>query len=567
MSRHGPARPPHSAQPGTRSSPKKQGKGPAEGAGLPSGSKTSGRQIAFALLAILLVYFALRLPGIHVPLDRDEGAFGYMGQLIDEGKLPYRDGLDHKPPVPFYINALALRFVPPTELGIHLFLQVYNLLTLACVFYTGKIYLRSPAAGLWCGFAYAVFSASPAIQGFTASTEMWMLLPIALSLLLSVQGLERNRAVFLFLSGIAGAAACWTKPTAFTSVLFVLAFVAVTSFRSRENATVPPLAARVRAIGSWILGAALFSAVLMLYFYLKGIFHEFVYWSLVHNFLYAGQAPFGESLDQVLDQMIELFRGDFLILGAGVIVGAWRLAQRRSEGYFLLGFLVFSILGTIPGLGYRHYLAQLAPAAALAGGYAIFTLLENLSPGKQRLAATIAAGLVIVAVPVGVNRQYFLESDPNKISRHYFGDNPFPESKPLAAFVAAESSPSDPVFIIGSEPQILFYSRRNSPSSFLMMYPLTASYPRYREFQQSVWQQVQASPPKFILKVDNIPYSILWDKLADLDLLRRLDALLRESYSLSRVMIVTGSLGEWVDPGDSRLKEGAPCVYIFKRRS
>lgn len=547
----------------TRLSVKTRNRSPIRNAKRPPDSKTPAWQI----VAVLVVYVALRLPGIQVPLDRDEGAFGYMGQLIDTGKLPYRDSVDHKPPVAFYINALALKFVPPTEQGIHIFLLFFNFLTLICVFCVGKIYLENTAAGLWCAFAYAVFSASPAIQGFTASTEMWMLLPITLSLLLALMGRQRNCLAWLFLSGAAGAAACWTKPTAFTSILFVLAFVAVTSFRSHEGSSVPQRLARFQAIGSWILGAILFSAVLMLYFVLRGAFQEFFYWSLVHNVSYAGQASLGESLDQVLEQLIELIRGDFLILGAGAMVGAWRLAQRRPEGYFMVGFLVFSILGAIPGLGYRHYLAQLAPAAALAGGYAIFTLLANLVSLNQRLAATVAAGLLIAVVPIGMNGQYFLEPDPNKISRHYFGHNPFPESKPLAAFVAAESSRADPVFIIGSEPEILFYSQRRSPSSFLMMYPLTAEYPRYREFQQTVWREIQASPPKFILKVDNLPSSILWDKIADLDILRRLDTLLKESYSLDRVMVVTGSQGEWVSTGDPRLQQGAPCIYVFRRSS
>jgi hypothetical protein len=208
-------------------------------------------QALAVLAAILAVYVALRLPGIGVPLDRDEGAFGYMGQLIRNGRLPYQDGLDHKPPVAFYINALALTFVPPTEHGIHGFLLVYNLLTLICIFYLGKTYFQSLSAGLWAAFAYAVFSASPAIQGFTASTEMWMLLPIASSLWLAVLGTHKNSHLFLILSGIAGATACWTKQTAFTSILFVFLLTIVATFRRNHDAPSPARAA-IRASGAWL---------------------------------------------------------------------------------------------------------------------------------------------------------------------------------------------------------------------------------------------------------------------------------------------------------------------------
>ena len=144
-----------------------------------------------------------------------------MGQLIRDGGLPYRDGLDHKPPAAFYINALALQFVPCTARGIHVFLLIYNFLTLLCLFSIARIYFRSIAAGLWCAFCFAVFSANPDIQGFTASTEMWALLPISASLLAAVVAIRRHKLVYLLLSGAAGSIACWTKQTMAASILFV----------------------------------------------------------------------------------------------------------------------------------------------------------------------------------------------------------------------------------------------------------------------------------------------------------------------------------------------------------
>jgi hypothetical protein len=527
--------------------------------------QTPSRQIVVAAAAILIAYVALRLPGLSVPLDRDEGAFGYMGQLINGGEMPYRDGVDHKPPVAFYINAMALRFVPPTPAGIHFFLLLYNLLTLICIFYIGKTYFQSLSAGLWCAFAYAVFSASPAIQGFTASTEMWMLLPLTLSLLLAILGSGKNSSFLMLLSGIAGAAACWTKQTAFTSVLFVFLFICVTAFRSGQHPTRLRIAASFRTLTSWIVGATLFSGFVLFYYYFHGVLDEFIYWSFLHNVSYAGHSTFGDSLDSVLPQLVEIVRGDFLILGVGVVIAAWQFTQKQAGSYFVLGFLFLSFLGTIPGFGYRHYFAQLAPAVAIAGGYGLHALL-NFLPVPHRKPAAIACVVLVLLVPVIINSQYFLELDPDTISRRYFGFDPFPESKPVATYVAGATAPSDPVFIIGSEPQILFYARRRSSSSFLMAYPLTASYPRYKEFQKTVWSEIEKTPPKLIIKVADIHYSFLWDGIADLDIMRRLDHLIGADYTVDRVMLVTESGGEWVEPGDSRLREGVPCIYVYRKK-
>ena len=520
---------------------------------------------AAAIAVILIAYVALRLPGISVPLDRDEGAFGYMGQLINAGKLPYRDGVDHKPPIAFYINALALRFVPPTEQGIHIFLLLYNALTLLCMFYLGKCYFRSFTAGIWCAFAFCVFSASPAIQGFTASTEMWMLLPIALSLLLAVLGAQRRKAMPLVLSGVAGAVACWTKQTAFTSILFVFIFVCLSGPGTDPDAAAPSLRARLRALACWMLGAVGFSGLLVSYFYIQGILGAFIYWSFLHNVSYAEVRTLSNTLSEFSVRLWEIVRGDFVILSVALIAAVWSVIKKDRKAYFVLGFLAFSLVGTFPGFSYRHYFAQLAPAVGLAGGYGFFILVEHIRKPDWRPLIAIACGLAAVGVPIAMNSQYFLERDPDKISRYYFQYNPFPESKQIASYLADSTSPSNKVFIIGSEPEILFYARRQSPTSFLMLYPLMNSYPRTGEFQQTVWNDIQRTPPGVVLKVVNIPGSYMWDRIADISILDRFDNLLRSNYVVDQVLLLTEYRGVWASSGGA-IPPKASCIYVFKRK-
>jgi hypothetical protein len=522
--------------------------------------------IAAAVTVVLIAYVAMRLPGLGVPLDRDEGAFGYMGQLIDQGKLPYRDGLDHKPPVAFYINALALKFVPPTEYGIHTFLLVYNFLTLICIFYIGKIYFQSLSAGFWCAFAYSIFSSSPAVQGFSASTEMWMLLPITLSLLLAILGLKNNDLVLLFSSGVAGAIACWTKQTAFTSILFVFVFTGITVFRNNKESTKCRLTALTRSLSSWLIGSVLFSAAVMIYFYFHGIFREFMYWSFAHNLIYSGILSFRDSLGVVQSELMEIARGNFLILGAGVISAVCCLFYKRRDAFFLLAFLLLSFLGTIPGFGYDHYFAQLSPAVAIAGGYGLFTLVGRCKKFRGRIAASMTCGVLALAVPIGAYSQYYLDRDPDQISRLVYGCNPFPESKQLASFVSQNTTATDSVFVIGSEPEILFYSKRSSPSSFVMFYPLLYKYPRYDEFQGTLWSEIHKKLPKYVLEMINIPTSFDWDGKADTKIMRRLEDWLKEDYVLERVMLLSEPEGEWISPDDKRLGANFPCIGVFRRK-
>jgi hypothetical protein len=544
----------------------KGGKKKTRQQGTPSNVRAPRWRVIAAFAAVLVVYVAMRLPGINIPLDRDEGTFGYMGQLINQGKLPYRDGVDHKPPGAFYMNALALHFVPPTEKGIHTFLLFYNFLTLVCIFYIGKTYFRSLSVGLWCAFAYGVFSASPTLQGFTASTEMWMLLPIALSLLLSILGWRRNSAVLLFWSGVTGASACWTKQSAFTSILFVFVFTGIAVFWSNAKSTKTIRSALIRAFVSWLLGAVLLSTLIMFYFYIHGISREFIYWSFLHNLAYSNKLSLGQSLDLVIPQLLKIAQDNFLIMGAGLIAVGYGFARKKPDAYFIVGFLLLSLLATIPGFGYSHYFAQLAPAVAVASGYGLSTLVGFCRTLKGRLVISIICGLLILAVAVSMNSQYFLERNPNRISRYIFGANPFPESKRLAAYIAGSTTPGDTVFIVGSEPQILFYAGRSSPSSFLTFFPLMAGYARYREFQETVWNETQKTPPKYVLTMVNIPTSFAWDRQADVGIMGRIDEWLGKEYVLDRIMLVTGLQGEWTTAEDSRLKEGARSICVYRRK-
>ncbi len=152
----------------------------------------------FVLTIIAIIYAVIRLNIINIPLDRDEGGFGYIGQVILDGGMPYKHAFDHKPPLVFYINALALLFVPPSAAGIHIFLHIYNFLTLAFLYFLVRIYFKSSSVGFWTALVYALFSASPSLQGFTATTEMFMLLPIVLSLLFAVLAV-RKQNVLIFL--------------------------------------------------------------------------------------------------------------------------------------------------------------------------------------------------------------------------------------------------------------------------------------------------------------------------------------------------------------------------------
>ena len=103
-----------------------------------------------------------------------------------------------------------------------------------------------------------------------------------------------------------------------------------------------------------------------------------------------------------------------------------------------------------------------------------------------------------------------------------------------------------------------------------MIYPLTRKeYPRYREFQERVWQDIQHNRPTYILLV-NIPTSTLWDGRAELPLLEHLDELVRREYFVEAVMPVREPKGRLVVlqagqiPG-REVTENRSNIYVYRR--
>lgn len=524
-------------------------------------------------LTIVFLYVAIRINIIDIPLDRDEGIFGYIGQAILDQGLPYHDAFEHKPPIAFYINALALLFVPPTASGIHVFLHVYNFLTLVSLFFLAKIYFRSTHVGLWTALSYAIFSSSPAIQGFTASTEMFMLLPITLSLLFAVLAVRKENLFFALLSGIAGALACWTKQTAVFSVFFAVAYlVAARIFSGREQQN-KRLATLVKSLLAWFGGGVSISLFIVAYFTLKGLFDEFIYWGFKHSLLYGQVVDLVDILPRVYFQIKYILKGDFVLVGVGILFGFWSLLREKNDGYFILGFLALSFAGTIPGFAYSHYYAQLAPAVAVGAGVGVSRLVEAVPSVAGRLVVTIFSLVLIVSVPLMAHSGYYLTRSPDEISRSIFSNNPFPESRIVAEFIAQRTEPDDQVFIFGSEAQILFYAQRKSVTSYVLIYPLmSTAYPRHKEFQESTWEDIENNPPKYILVVD-LPSSLLWDGKADMSIFHKTLELVNKDYSLEAVMMIGGTKGKLLNASeyenvlDSDRIKANPRIHIYRKKS
>ena len=516
---------------------------------------------------VFVIYIVLRINLIDIPLDRDEGIFGYSGQVILNGGLPYKDVFDHKPPLVFYINALALLIFPPTAFGIHCFLHLYNLLTLIALYRCATVYTKSRMTGLWVALIYAVFSSIPSIQGFTASTEMYLLLPMTLSLLFTVKASELKNSNYLVVSGTCSALAFFTKQTSAPMIMFILLFIIVARINSLR---VRPISLKELAVdlAKWSTGFLGITALIAAYFYYHKIFDAFFYWSFTHNFLYSQSYGLSSTLPRIYAVMIAIVKSNLPLVLVIIAGNLMALLKSDHKAYFVLLFLLLSLLSTVPGVGYRHYFAQIAPAMALAGGFGFAFLAKFIRKKNILPAISVLFALSVIGAPVAVNSGYYITKNSDQISRDFFGYNPFPESNDIAEFLAQRTAEEDSVFILGSETQIFMLSQRASATSFAIIYPLMSSFPRYMEFQNTTWQEVKANKPKYIITIP-LPTSFLWDGKANLWIVKKTGQLIKDDYYLEAAVKPGNPKGQllYINETDQLpVNQQKKCLALIYRR-
>src|SRR5215217_3798726 len=79
---------------------------------VPAGHAAERWRLILPIVLAALIALLLRLPGLRLPLERDEGSYGLIASLWLKGALPYRDLFDHKPPLIYLLYMPAVLGTP-----------------------------------------------------------------------------------------------------------------------------------------------------------------------------------------------------------------------------------------------------------------------------------------------------------------------------------------------------------------------------------------------------------------------------------------------------------------------
>jgi hypothetical protein len=451
-----------------------------------------------AVTAVVVLAVAIRLRLLDVPLDRDEGEFAYFGQLLLAGVPPYAEAYNLKMPGIYGAYALIMAVFGQTPSAIRAGLILTTSATTVAAYLFGAR-LGGLAVGVTAAGVFAALSLSPRMLGIAAYAEHFALLPVVVGALTLWSPARERLPMRVFASGLLFGIGVLVRQS---TVVFVAGGVVYLLLAGREQPERSHLG-RVGAIAVFLGGAAAPLALTAIALCVAGTFKTFWFWVFAYARYYQADPATGWS--NLVRTLGSVAPSTSLALALAAIgLGSAMRDPTRDRRLFVLVFAASSVLGTAMGLQFRpHYFLLAVPALALLSGMGLVALSRLLAgpPGSLRSAVPVLLGLVAIIQPLYASRTVLFELAPAQVSRAIYGRNPFPESVEVARYIREHSDTSDRIAVVGSEPQIYFYSGRRAATGYIYTYPLMELQPYAAMMQRNMIQEIEAAAPRYLVFV------------------------------------------------------------------
>lgn len=443
------------------------------------------------LVLMLFLTFVLRLPSLFEPYwHADEGISLTVGLAIKRGLLLYRDIYDNRPPLLYFITALAgnlfwLRF----------FLLVSVIGSVVFIDKIAKIiFEKNKLANKISVFFFVIFINTPFVEGNIAHPELLQILPTLIAVWLLIKNRGENEKNY-FLSGLLFSFSMMLKIPAFFDLVPTLIYLFLFLNRRREPRFKQKLAI-------FLFGLTLPFLASMLFFtgqhYLGGFL----------------QAIFFENLGYLSSwktnsHQISIIKSNLIPKGLLLVIFVSFLYWKRNRFFikdlFSILWLGFSLVSaSLSGRPYAHYLIQTLPPLALIIGRIITN--KKLSPGLAFFSVLILIYSLTSLSPFrkmfstyGVFSYYqnFLEfSFGQKSKEAYFSyfDPRVPAIYQVGRFLSSSTQPSDHLFIWADIPQLYALTKRLPVGRY------TAAYHILDHNEESkIVQKLETDRPKVII--------------------------------------------------------------------
>src|SRR3990167_4531742 len=446
------------------------------------------------LASILFLTFVLRFPSLFEPFwYGDEGIFAAVARNLNQGGVLYQTAWDNKPPMIYLTYEVIFKYFGVSMFWLRLITVVFVLATATAVYeIANQIFGKNRA--LFSAFIFGILTSLRLIEGNLALTEIFMILPITLAMLIALQ---RNFDHFsLLIAGVLFAVASLYKQVG------ALEAVALGIFLFFQSKNILDFIKKATVLS---LGFVIPYAATIAYFAPKNLVADYIFAAYTYYRIYLGESPQYALLINILK---------FLPILAAIGYCLFKKIKGKVEIFHLiLLWTAFSFLGSyFSGRTYGHYLVQATPALSVI--LASITLKPQINRIRSIFALTFFLPLIFLTKLLFTD---FLSGGPiNQIKyfqnfaqysagekgvdeyNNYFDRN-VNTIMALADFLKINQGYGESVYIWGDYPWLYAISDLKNPSRYVTSFHVFG----VPEGQSEVIGNLVKNPPKYIIKSES----------------------------------------------------------------
>ncbi|MGA2224170.1 MAG: glycosyltransferase family 39 protein, partial [Syntrophobacteraceae bacterium] len=249
--------------------------------------------ILAVLLAAVVAVIIVRLQAAPVPLERDEGEYALMGQLILDGVPPYLEAANMKLPGTYYAYSAILAVFGQTVTGVRIGLMIVNLLSTVFLFLLARRLIGSAGAAL-AGAAFIIMSSDTSVLGlFAHATQFVVMFALAGTWLLQESSGSKHRLPILWGTGLCFGLAFLMKQSGVFFALFGFLWLLYGALRQRPIARKRSLLESATMAGGILIPYAVVLALMAS----EGVLDRFWLWTFDYARTYVSQVDLKTGIE------------------------------------------------------------------------------------------------------------------------------------------------------------------------------------------------------------------------------------------------------------------------------
>lgn len=453
----------------------------------------------------ILIVLEILVTSIMLPISpmfqeipgRDSGVFLYIGSKLLDGKIPYRDVWDHKPPIIYFIDALGLFIGKGSRWGVW-FIEWLSMSLSALVGYSFlfKYFGKLPATFATISWLFAL---PRLIQGGNLTTEYSILIQV-LILIVFMDHMKSNNRKLLVVLGMLSAFLFFLKQNLIGLAFSIVIFLFISCYKDKKWKIL------INNMSSFLLGGIIISSIVVMYFYINNALADFWDAAFLYNFAYTSN-DIRSLISSILVGMKKLTENGlvyFALLGWLLSINALFINNNKTQirenstinNLLLLGIIdlpIELVLSGLSGRSYSHYYMSNLIIFSLLISYFIYSILKIMDFNQNNYQTKLINSIILFGLV------FFTQVESREYYFPFSSKNTPQKKKDALQIIEDETSTNDYVLILGAETALNFQSSRDSPTKYAYQYPLIEEDYVTEAKLNEFYSEINNNKPKLII--------------------------------------------------------------------